>query len=185
MPEEVPDIDCDIVGGDWDQTVDWEELAKRAVSAALDGAGAPFARQGCAVEVSVRLTDDAEMQRLNHDYRGKDKPTNVLSFPMHAPDALAGWAKAGQTDLLLGDLALGFETVVREAAEKGIATQAHVIHLLVHGTLHLLGHDHLDDAAADAMEALETRIVGRLGIGDPYADAPRADAPRASLDENR
>jgi probable rRNA maturation factor len=180
MPDEVPDIDCDIVGGDWDEAVDWEGLATRAVSAALDGAGATFARQGCAVEVSVRLTDDAEMQRLNNDYRGKDKPTNVLSFPMHAADALAGWAETGDTDLLLGDLALGFETVGREAAEKDIAIEAHVTHLLVHGTLHLLGHDHLDDAAADAMEALETRILAGLGIGDPYADLPRA-----TVDESR
>lgn len=180
MPEGAPDIDCDIVGGDWDETVDWDALAARAVSAALAGAGASFQRNGLEVEVSVRLTDDAEMQRLNHDYRGKDKPTNVLSFPMHAADTLAQWAAAGETDLLLGDLALGFETVVREAGEKAIALDAHVTHLLVHGTLHLLGHDHLDDASAQAMEALETRILAGLGIADPYADLPRA-----LVDENR
>lgn len=162
------DVDCDIVGGDWDEDIDWEALAEQAVAAALAGAGAALGDGP--VEVSVRLTDDAEMQRLNSDYRGKDKPTNVLSFPMHGPDVLAGWAASGETDLLLGDLALGHETVVREAAEKGIAIEAHVMHLIVHGTLHLLGHDHLDDPSAEAMEALETRILAGLGIEDPYLE---------------
>ncbi|PZU47415.1 MAG: rRNA maturation RNase YbeY [Sphingomonas sp.] len=166
------DIDCDSVGGDWDEAVDWETLAETAVRAALDGAGQGrlVSLPDALVEVSVRLTDDAEMQRLNRDYRGKDKPTNVLSFPMHAPDELARWLAAGETDLLLGDLALGAETVAREAAEKAIAIEAHVMHLVVHGTLHLLGHDHLDDPTAEAMEALETRILAGLGIADPYAE---------------
>jgi probable rRNA maturation factor len=159
------DVDCDIVGGAWDVGLDWATLAEQAVDAALKGAGADFGETP--VEVSVRLTDDAEMQRLNSDYRGKDKPTNVLSFPMLSPGELS--RRAGGIDLLLGDLALGQETVVREAAEKGIPIEAHVTHLLVHGTLHLLGHDHLDDASAEAMEALEIRILAGLGIDDPYA----------------
>jgi probable rRNA maturation factor len=162
------DVDCDIVGGEWDVGFDWETLAVEAVRAALQGAGASFGT--VPVEVSVRLTDDAEMQRLNNDYRGKDRPTNVLSFPMHDAEVLARWAESGETDLLLGDLALGHETVLREAAGKGIALEAHVTHLLVHGTLHLLGHDHLDDVSAEAMEALETRILATLGLDDPYAD---------------
>jgi probable rRNA maturation factor len=160
---------------------DWEALATAAVTAAFaETPRRPLAEISFCLEVSVRLADDAEVHALNFQYRTKDKPTNVLSFPMHAADALAGWAETGETDLLLGDLALGFETVVREAAEKDIAVEAHVTHLLVHGTLHLLGHDHLDDAAADAMEALETRILAGLGIGDPYADLPRA-----TVDESR
>jgi probable rRNA maturation factor len=150
------DIDCDIVGGDWNPETDWETLAEKAITAALAGSG--FDAGGGAVEVSVRLTDDAEMQRLNLDYRGKDAPTNVLSFPMHTADVLAGWAQEGETDLLLGDLALGYETVAKEAVEKAIAIETHLAHLLVHGTLHLLGHDHLDDVAADAMEALASAI---------------------------
>lgn len=162
------DVDCDIVGGDWDEGIDWDALAEEAVAAALAGAGAAFGDMP--VEVSVRLTDDAEMQRLNNDYRGKDKPTNVLSFPMHEAETLARWADAGETDLLLGDLALGHETLVREAEEKGITIEAHATHLIVHGTLHLLGHDHLDDATAEAMEALETRILAGLGIDDPYLE---------------
>ncbi|TPE63989.1 rRNA maturation RNase YbeY [Sandaracinobacter neustonicus] len=166
------DVDCDIVGGDWDEDADWETLAETAVRAALDGAGQGRLVQlsDALVEVSVRLTDDAEMQRLNRDYRGKDKPTNVLSFPMHAPDDLERWLAAGETDLLLGDLALGAETVTREADEKGISVDAHMLHLMVHGTLHLLGHDHLDDETAEAMEALETRILAGLGIANPYAE---------------
>lgn len=162
------DVDCDIVGGDWDGGIDWDALAEEAVAATLAGAGAAFGDMP--VEVSVRLTDDAEMQRLNNDYRGKDKPTNVLSFPMQDADTLARWAAAGETDLLLGDLALGHETIVREAEEKGITIEAHATHLIVHGTLHLLGHDHLDDATAEAMEALETRILAGLGIDDPYLE---------------
>jgi probable rRNA maturation factor len=165
------DVDCDTVAGDWDPRTDWEALSARAVAAALEGAGQGrlVAGAGAQVEVSVRLTNDEEVQRLNRDYRGKDKPTNILSFPMHAPDALRGWLAADDVDLLLGDLALAHETILREAAEKGISAEDHVTHLLVHGTLHLLGHDHQSDGEADAMEALETRILGGLGLPDPYA----------------
>ncbi len=168
------DIDCDIVAGDWDDRFDWEGLALRAVSAALDGAGFPGVAkgEGAQVEVSVRLSDDEEVQRLNRDYRGKDKPTNILSFPMLEPDAVAATLARDEMDLLLGDMALAFETTDREATEKGIPITDHVAHLLVHGTLHLLGHDHQDDPSADAMEALETRILAGLGIANPYAEGP-------------
>lgn len=176
------DVDCDIVAGDWDETTDWDALAARAVGAALAGAGqgSLLGPQGAMVEVSVRLTDDEEVQRLNRDYRGKDRPTNILSFPMHAPEALPGMLAEADMDLLLGDLALALETVEREAAEKGISVEDHVTHLMVHGTLHLLGHDHQDDSAADAMEALETRILAGLGIADPYACAPRVAVDEGS-----
>jgi probable rRNA maturation factor len=176
------DVDCDIVGGDWDERRDWDALAARAIAAALEGAGQGglVAGAGAQVEVSVRLTDDVELQRLNRDYRGKDRPTNVLSFPMLAPDELSRWLAAGETDLLLGDLALAHETVVREAEARAITVEDHVTHLLVHGALHLLGHDHLDDATADAMEALETRILAGLGVADPYADG---EAAGAAVDE--
>ncbi len=167
------DVDCDIVGGDWDAGFDWEALAARALAAAIDGAGhaALLAPDSGLVEVSVRLTDDGEVQTLNRDWRGRDRPTNILSFPML--DA-AGLSLLGQpgTDTLLGDMALAFATIEREAAQKDISIEAHVVHLLVHGTLHLLGHDHMDDPAADAMEALETRILSGLGISNPYRDLP-------------
>jgi probable rRNA maturation factor len=170
------EVDCDIVGGEWDASVDWVSLAGRAVAAALEGAGgaALLRRRDALVEVSVRLTDDPEMQRLNLDYRGKDQPTNVLSFAMHEAGALERWTEAGEADLLLGDLALGHETVLREALEKGISVEAHVTHLVVHGTLHLLGYDHEEDAAATAMETLETKVLAGLGVTDPYM-APAGD----------
>lgn len=165
------DVDCDSVAGDWDEGFDWEELAGRAVSAALAGAGYGqlLNDEALSAEISVRLSDDEEVQRLNRDYRGKDKPTNILSFPMHTPGELAKWLADGQGDILLGDLALAEETIAREAAEKSISVADHVAHLLVHGTLHLLGHDHLDDRTADEMEALETRILAGMGIANPYA----------------
>lgn len=168
------DVDCDIVAGDWDERFDWEGLALDAITAALEGAGFAEAagEDGPQVEVSVRLSDDEEVQRLNRDYRGKDKPTNILSFPMLEPDQVASTLARDDMDLLLGDMALACETTTREAEEKGISLAAHVSHLLVHGTLHLLGHDHQDDATADAMEALETRILAGLGISNPYTEAP-------------
>lgn len=164
------DVDTDIVAGDWDEGTDWEALADRATRAALDGSGWGWALESglCHVEISVRLTDDAEIRRLNNDYRGKDKPTNILSFPMLDADGLEGLSPSAVEDVLLGDMAVAQETLAREAGEKGIAIADHFTHLLVHGTLHLVGHDHIDDSEAEAMEALETRILGGLGIADPY-----------------
>ena len=116
------------------------------------------------VEISVRIVDEAEMQDLNRDYRGKDKPTNVLAFP--AGDS--GFVPPGETPLL-GDIVVCAGVVAREAAEQGKPPGNHWSHMLVHGTLHLLGHDHADDDEAQAMEALERRILAELGIADPYA----------------
>lgn len=188
------DIDCDIVAGDWDERQDWDGLANRAIAAAIAGAGheALLAETAALVEISLRLTDDEEIRRLNRDYRGKDKPTNILSFPMLAPEDAAGIADAiaadDAMDILLGDLAVAHETLVSEAAQKGISVEDHLTHLLVHGTLHLLGHDHQEDSEADAMEALETRILDGLGIADPYADgtpgaASALSAPADEMDE--
>jgi probable rRNA maturation factor len=187
MKVKMLDVDCDIVAGDWDEALDWDALAERAISAALAAAG--FAELvGDApgvVEVAVRLTDDAEVQRLNRDYRGKDKPTNILSFPMHDPGRVEGVLAEADVDVLLGDLALAAETIAAEAEEKGIPIGQHVAHLLVHGTLHLLGHDHEDDASAERMEALETRILAGLGIADPYRDGDSAGHRPARMDEGR
>ncbi len=179
------DVDCDIVAGEWDEQFDWDGLAARAITAAIEGAGYHALLKGdeLSAEVSVRLSDDEEVQRLNRDYRGKDKPTNILSFPMHSPADIDRWMKAGEGDILLGDLALAEETVAREAAEKQLPVADHVAHLLVHGTLHLLGHDHQDDETADAMEALEIKILAGLGIADPYADALSADGKPIAVDE--
>lgn len=179
------DVDCDIVAGDWDPEFDWEGFTLAAVSAAFAGAGhgAVAEGHGAQIEVSVRLSDDEEVRRLNRDYRGKDKTTNILSFPMLEADDVGAALARTDMDILLGDLALAFETTSREADEKNIPCVDHLAHLLIHGTLHLLGHDHVDDAAADAMEALETRILAGLGISDPYADARVAVAASEAVDD--
>jgi len=115
-------------------------------------------------DVSVRIVDEQEMRALNRDYRDQDKPTNVLAFP--AGDD--GFAPPGETPLL-GDIVVCAGVVAREAAEQGKPPGHHWSHMLVHGTLHLLGHDHVTDPQAQAMEALERRILESLGIADPYA----------------
>jgi probable rRNA maturation factor len=123
------------------------------------------------VEVSVRYTSDDEVQTLNRNYRHKDKPTNVLSFPMVQPDLLDG-LNAGDDDgeTLLGDIVLAHDVTMREAAEKNVTIEAHATHLIVHGTLHLLGYDHEQgEAEAEAMEEIERAALASLGISDPYA----------------
>lgn len=155
----------------WHDALEWEARAGEAVAAAL--ALTPFAALAHVaplVEVSVRLTDDAEVQTLNRDFRGKDKPTNVLSFPQVQADLLESLSNSDDGEILLGDIVLARETCVREAEEKGLSVADHATHLIVHGTLHLLGYDHMDAASASAMEALETKALASLGIANPYAD---------------
>ncbi|MCE2569967.1 rRNA maturation RNase YbeY [Motilimonas eburnea] len=111
-------------------------------------------------ELTIRIVDTQESQQLNCDYRGKDKPTNVLSFPFESPPGL---------DLpLLGDLVVCKSVVEQEAKEQGKALNAHWAHMIIHGTLHLLGYDHIDDHEAEEMESLETQIMLQLGFIDPY-----------------
>jgi probable rRNA maturation factor len=162
--------ETDIIAA-WPPATDWSALARRAAAAAL--AETPHARLANAaplVEVAVRLTNDAEVQGLNRDYRGKDKPTNVLSFPQYDADDFAMLGNTDDGEILLGDIVLALETCAREAAAKGIALADHAAHLIAHGMLHLLGYDHQDDASAAAMEGLETKALAKLGIADPYAD---------------
>ena len=121
-------------------------------------------------EISVRLTGDDQVRALNAEWRGKDKPTNVLSFPMADGHELQQETIAGR-ELLLGDIILARGVCEAEAAEKGITVEQHATHLLIHGTLHLLGYDHLDDAGAADMEAREVRALERLGIANPYEAA--------------
>ncbi|MDY7115709.1 rRNA maturation RNase YbeY [Halomonas sp. SSL-5] len=115
-------------------------------------------------ELSVRLVDADESQALNRDYRGRDKPTNVLSFPFENPPCVSL--------PLLGDLVICHPVVAAEAAEQDKSLHDHYAHMVVHGTLHLLGFDHLEDDEAEAMEALEREILAELGIADPYRTAP-------------
>jgi probable rRNA maturation factor len=156
----------DIAIEGWPQG-EWEELAENASDAAQKAApelGNPR------LSASVLFTSDAEIHGLNREWRAKDKPTNVLSFPMLERDALLALAMEGPPELL-GDIALAYETCAREAAEKGISLEHHAAHLIVHGLLHLAGHDHeISPADAEAMEALETKALALIGIADPYGD---------------
>jgi probable rRNA maturation factor len=130
---------------------------RRWVEATLRGA-----RRRSAAELSIRIVDAEEGRALNRDYRGKDYATNVLSFPAELPP--------GANLPLIGDLAICAPVVAREAAEQGKPARDHWAHMTVHGVLHLLGHDHVEEAEAEAMEALETRILAGFGIADPYAE---------------
>jgi probable rRNA maturation factor len=138
---------------------DLEAVADRAIRAALALAEPEIVG---VTEVSVVLTDDAEQRELNRQWRGLDKSTNVLSFPQIEPFApISG---------LLGDITMARETLEREAAELGVSFDAHFTHLVVHGFLHLLVYDHIEDEDAEEMEGLETEILASLGIADPYSD---------------
>ena len=138
---------------------DPEGACRRAAEAAL--ALLPETLRARA-EIAVLLADDARVRDLNRDWRGKDAPTNVLSFPAAPP---AG----GRFGPLLGDIVLARETMLREAAERGVGVVEYTTHLVVHGFLHLVGYDHETDEEAVVMEGLETFIMGDLGLGDPYA----------------
>ena len=144
-----PAIEIEVQSALWDA----EPAAVETVRAAIGAAAALVPAQG---EVSVLLTDDAAVKELNRTWRGIDKPTNVLSFPAARPGPL------------LGDIAIAYETLAREAAADDKPLLHHLAHLAVHGFLHLLGYDHQTDSQADAMEGLERAALARLDIADPY-----------------
>jgi probable rRNA maturation factor len=149
---------------------DWEELAQRAAAAAIERTDhAAILAHPSTFELSVRLADDDEVQGLNATYRGKDKPTNVLSFPMMPPDFEIVEDAGGESEILLGDIILAHGVCVREAAEKSVSVRDHATHLIIHGVLHLLGHDHeTGEGDATRMEELERKALATLGIADPY-----------------
>ena len=145
------DIDIDVASDLWPVHAplrEWTQQAIAAVIAELDDKP-----RG---ELSVVFTDDAQIKQLNRDYRGKDSATNVLSFPTPFPEKLQG------------DIVLAYETLAREAGDRRVALRDHVLHLLIHGFLHLQGYDHPDEARAHIMEAIEIRALGTLGIDNPY-----------------
>ena len=149
----------------WPAATAWPELAERALQA-LRQVAPELANPR--LTASLLFTSDEEVHALNREWRGKDKPTNVLSFPMLERAELLDLAPEGPPEML-GDIALAFETCAREAGEKGAPIEHHATHLIVHGLLHLAGHDHeISPADADAMEALETKALALLGIADPY-----------------
>ncbi|MGQ0674605.1 MAG: rRNA maturation RNase YbeY [Rhodospirillales bacterium] len=148
-----------VAGASWARAIPGAaRLARRAARAAA-AAAAARARG----EIAVVLADDATLRRLNRDYRGKDKPTNVLSFPLAA-------------DGTLGDVVLALETLLAEAAAQGKPAADHLAHLVVHGVLHLLGYDHKRPAEARRMETLEIKVLRRLRVADPYRALPAGKA---------
>ena len=145
-------LDLRIEADGWRQAVGDETST---CEAALSAAHALTGRSG---EVALLLTDDPEMHQLNRDWRGKDKPTDVLSFPADPLEAP-----------FLGDIAIGLGVANRDAQARGISLKDHLSHLVIHGYLHLIGHDHMEDTEAREMEALEIRALATLGIADPYS----------------
>jgi probable rRNA maturation factor len=144
---------------------EWDALAERAAMAAQQ---VEPALTNPRLSASVLFTSDTEIHALNREWRQRDKPTNVLSFPMLEPGSLMALPADGPPELL-GDIALAYETCAREAAEKAVPVQDHAAHLIVHGLLHLAGHDHeISDADAEAMETLETKALALMGMADPY-----------------
>ncbi len=158
MPEIV--IEVAVEAGDWASEAALQALAGRAIGAAASMIGLEPDEGGA---VSLLFTGDAEIQVLNREWRGKDKPTNVLSFP--APDMLA----PGGEMQPLGDIIVAYETVAREAAEEGKQFDHHLTHLIVHGFLHIMGYDHETEEEAEEMEELERKTLQTLAIRDPYA----------------
>ena len=151
----------------WPSPPDWEELAVRAANALVQ---VTPELANSRLSASLLFAGDGDVHALNREWRGKDKPTNVLSFPMLERADLLALAPEGPPELL-GDLALAFETCAREAADKGVTLEHHAAHLIIHGLLHLAGYDHeTGPAEARAMETLEIKALAQLGIADPYGD---------------
>ena len=158
------------VSEEWDSSADWAQLAEEAVRSAVTQSDfSALLESRLAAEVSVRFTSDEEVRGLNSDWRGKDKATNVLSFPMVEPEQLDSLARSEGGEALIGDIILAHGVCAGEAADKGVATSAHAAHLVVHGMLHLLGYDHeRGEAEAEAMEETERSALAAIGIADPY-----------------
>ena len=149
-----------VEAGEWPPEDELKTLSARALGAAFEAVGLDKRAES---ELSLVFTDDAQIRTLNAGYRGKDKPTNVLSFPAFP-------AKRGAPlPPMLGDVVLASETIRREAALEGKPVDHHIAHLIIHGFLHLIGYDHETDAEADEMESLERRALALLAIPDPYA----------------
>ncbi len=191
------DVELDI-GLEWGNSGFGQSEVEKAVDAAVKFAGLPgLADHPSPIEVNIKLSDNDEVQALNREWRDKDKPTNVLSFPMlddlelHSfrhprggggptPDLLALATVPGmvsrlrgndeEMELLIGDIILAYGVCEVEAAEKGVPLAHHATHLVIHGMLHLLGHDHIEDEDAEAMEALEVKALASMGLHNPYTE---------------
>lgn len=169
-----PDIDIMVDSDAWSAVEDLPSVVRRSIEAAVETGGFDWPK---GAELSVLFCDDAAIRVLNRTWRGIDKPTNVLSFPAGEPaQDGAGLPHQPSGPRLLGDIAVAFETTRREAEHDGKPLADHLSHLLVHGFLHLLDHDHENEADASLMETLETSILARLGIADPYAGSDPVEA---------
>jgi probable rRNA maturation factor len=155
-----------VVAECWQHEPDADAVIQRAIAAAAESVDADVGD----AELAVMLTDDPGIRTLNSNWRGIDKPTNVLSFPALQPE---GARMPGDAPRMLGDIAIAYETTRHEADAEGKPFEHHLSHLAIHGFLHLIGYDHENDAGAEEMEALETEILEQLGIPDPYADRER------------
>jgi probable rRNA maturation factor len=163
-----------VVADCWQTAPDAEAVIQRAVAAAAETVNADIGE----AEIAVMLTDDAGIRTLNSNWRGIDKPTNVLSFPA-LPQASPG--SPDDAPRMLGDIAIAYETTRTEADDEQKPFDHHLSHLVVHGFLHLVGYDHETDDDAEAMETLEQDILAQLGIPDPYADR-ESDGKRERMD---
>ena len=157
-----------VVADCWQTEPEADAIIQRAVAAAAEIVNADIGE----AEIAVMLTDDAGIRTLNNNWRGIDKPTNVLSFPA-LPQASSGGAD--DAPRMLGDIAIAYETTRKEADDEQKPFDHHLSHLAIHGFLHLIGYDHENDDDAEAMEALEQEILAHLGIPDPYAERQRID----------
>jgi probable rRNA maturation factor len=160
--EILPDVEVLIESEAWQELPDAEDIVRRAIMFAATSDAAIGCRNS---EISVLFCDDQTIAALNGRWRGQEKPTNVLSFPAHP---LHGGIML-QEKRPLGDIAIAYETLVREARESGKTPAAHLSHLAVHGFLHLVGYDHETDDEAEEMERLERHILAGIGVADPYA----------------
>jgi probable rRNA maturation factor len=162
-----------VVAECWRTQPDAEAVIHRAIAGAAEFVDADLIGQGFVeAELAVMLTDDSGIRTLNLNWRGIDKPTNVLSFPALPP---AGPGGPDDAPRMLGDIAIAYETTRSEADDEQKPFDHHLSHLAIHGFLHLIGYDHESDADAEAMETLETEILAQLGIPDPYGNRERMD----------
>jgi probable rRNA maturation factor len=161
------EIFVDVAYEAWSTRVkDVEDRCCLVAAVALGAAAANVDLPAARLEVSILLTDDTQIQALNREYRQQDKPTNVLSFAALDEDS----PLPPDGPILLGDVIVAYQTTEREAREEGKSFADHLSHLVVHGVLHLLGYDHIEDDEAEEMESLERSILGALGVPDPYED---------------
>ena len=164
----LPTTEVLVVADCWRREPDAEAVIQRAIAVAAASVEVDVGN----AELAIMLTDDSGIRTLNGNWRGIDKPTNVLSFPALQPEGVRG---AEDAPRMLGDIAIAYETMRREADEEEKPFDHHLSHLAVHGFLHLIGYDHENDADADEMECLERKILAQLGIPDPYADRGRTN----------